>query len=64
MLGDLPGFGNKPKFGGFDEFEEEQQNVSNAEKFLEDYENEEREGFKVEVKRPGKNTKTSSGKKS
>lgn len=28
---------------------------SNAEKALEDFENDERDGFRVEVKRPGKN---------
>ena len=65
----MPGFGNnKPQFGGFDDFEEEEEDdqnkYSNAEKYLEDFENEERDGFKVEVNRPGKNNKTSSGKKS
>ena len=38
---------------------------SNAEKYLDDFENEEREGFKVEVKRPNakKAAPNSSGKK-
>lgn len=77
-LGDLPGFG-KPKvqqqdndfdFGGFDDFNEEDsnQNVSkytDAEKYLDDFDAEEREGFKVEVKRPNskKAAPSSSGKK-
>ena len=42
-------------------------NYSNAEKFLDEFDNEEREGFKVEVKRPdrkaNKSQPTSSGKK-
>lgn len=39
---------------------------SDAQKYLDDFDNEEREGFKVEVKRPNaknKNAATSSGKK-
>ena len=42
--------------GGFDDFgdgeEDSDRKYSNAEKYLDDFENEEREGFKVEVKRP------------
>lgn len=49
-------------FGGFDDFGDEDSNkdqnnnnlskFSNAEKYLDDFDEEEREGFKVEVKRP------------
>ena len=79
-LGDLPDFNNKFKqpsqdadydFGGFDDFGEddsqnknEESRYSNAEKYLDDFENEEKEGFKVEVNRPRKKTApVSSGKK-
>lgn len=63
-LDDLPAFGSKQNarydFGGFDDFDENdhdssgQNKFSNAEKFLDDFEHEEKEGFKVEVKRPAK----------
>lgn len=46
-------------FGGFDDFGDEEQDsnqnmskYSNAEKYLDDLDAEERDGFKVEVKRP------------
>jgi|DEB0MinimDraft_12_1074336.scaffolds.fasta_scaffold70092_1 hypothetical protein len=67
-LGDLPNFGKQNAapdadydFGGFDDFDDgesggnnnEKSKFSNAEKFLDDFENEQKEGFKVEVKRPG-----------
>lgn len=63
-------------FGDFEDFDNEesgkfnnQQNnsrFSNAEKYLDDFENEERDGFKVEVQRPNQkkgNASTTSGKK-
>lgn len=68
-LNDLPGFGkpnnneNDYDFGGFDDFDESggsdsqkkpQNKFSNAERFLDDFENEQRDGFKVEVKRDAK----------
>ena len=76
-LGDLPGFNKKIDndydFGGFDDFgdgdseqnKNEQSKYSNAEKYLDDFDNEQKEGFKVEVQRqkPGKQQQTSSGKK-
>jgi len=79
-LGDLPGFDNNRRtvdndydFGGFDDFDDNQSNenkneqskYSNAERYLDDFDNEQKEGFKVEVKRPGKGKAlpTSSGKK-
>ena len=77
-LDDLPAFGNQNEgndidFGGFDEFGEENsdQNMnekskfSNAERFLDDFETEQKEGFRVEVKKPPKKLAqpVSSGKK-
>jgi hypothetical protein len=72
-----PAKDNDYDFGGFDDFEDENSNsqgqdnnnsrYSNAEKYLEDVENEEKEGFKVEVNRPNSKKKkaapVSSGKK-
>lgn len=64
-LNDLPGLGKQKQqldrdydFGGFEDFEDgsEKKNgnsrYSNAERYLDDYENEQKEGFKVEVRRP------------
>jgi len=65
-LDDLPDFGNKGLIQNnpynFDDFEDiaevnsdqqlEKSKFSNAEKYLDDYENEIKEGFKVEVKKP------------
>ena len=62
-LGDLPGLSSKKDpdydFGGFDDFGEGDSDrqggnkISNAEKYLNDFDNEQKEGFKVEVKKPG-----------
>ena len=62
---------DKYDFDGFDDFDEDnsdQQNeksrFSNAEKYLDDFENEEKDGFRVEVKKPKtKGKPSSSGKK-
>ena len=70
-LGDLPGLGGQKRdpdydFGGFDGFDEESDKggnkISNAEKYLNEFDKEQNEGFKVEVKKP-KGQQTSSGKK-
>ena len=74
-LDDLPAFGNKGSMQtntyDFDDFGDENSDqnneksrFSNAERYLEDFENEEKEGFKVEVKKPKKKAQpVSSGKK-
>lgn len=79
-LKDLPGLSGQQKqennydFDGFDDIGDEESNQDNkskyfnAEKFLNDFDNEQREGFKVEVKRPvtrgkGQATNANSGKK-
>ena len=62
-LGDLPAFGRPNQaadpdydFGGFDDFDDGESGggkFQHAERFLDDFDNEQKEGFKVEVKRPG-----------
>ena len=65
-LRDLPDFGNQKQQFNFDGFDEDVNQIQdqgytqNAEKFLNDYENEAKQGFKVEVQRPGTRGKGSS----
>ena len=71
-LADLPGLNSKKDpdydFGGFDDFGDGDSDrhggrVGNAEKYLNEFDNEQKEGFRVEVKKPGSKQQTSSGKK-